>query len=48
MKEKWEVVENYFSSYVCDVCVEWVVCIFIISKFNLFFPFLSFSNGVIF
>ena len=40
MKEKWEVVENYFSSYVCDVCVEWVVCILLFQKF--IFPFLSF------
>lgn len=47
MKEKWEVVENYFSSYVFDVCVEWVVCIFIISKIYFSFSFF-FSNGVIF
>ena len=47
MKEKWEVVENYFSSYVCDVCVlsGWYVFL-LFQEFNLFF--LSFSNGVIF
>lgn len=46
MKEKWEVVENYFSSYVCDVCVEWVVCIFIISR--IYFSFLSFFPMVLY
>ena len=42
MKEKWEVVENYFSSYVCDVCVEWVGGMYFYYFKNLFFLFFLF------